>query len=170
MNVDKENCQNDCSLAAGTPRDPNFQNGVATPNLGGITVQPLGPASDPRLAQSDLTKTWNFLIPADMANGDLLVNVRVNAGNYNGFIAQPSLQECTIDIALQCARNNDLFLHLHFNQPNELDVNPVFVHVNGTWHGSAINDVQSDEASSDAIISNSTRCTRSASWPEIGKT
>jgi len=151
MDVDKENCANDCILARAAPPIAGMALGAALPQLTGITVQPLGATADPNTQKQQLANSWNFLLPAMWTNDDLAVRIVVNQGNYPDFKPLPSVPECFSGVALECSHNNELLLHLHFQQPNELVVNPVFVHVNGTWKGTAINNVSPSDKQFDTM-------------------
>jgi hypothetical protein len=128
--------------------------GVPNPNLGGISVAPFGTpgSSDIPTAAKILASTWNFLLPPDWTQHDLTVTISINNGGYSGFQQQPRQPECSAGVSGQCFNNNEVKLHLPFRTPNDLVVNPVFIHVSGKYKGQTYNNVQASEAQFDTII------------------
>ena len=75
IEVKKANCSSDCELAFAMPP----QASKTSPNLAGITVFPFGTAGEqPWSNAGKLGSTWNFLIPPDWTNQDLVATVTVN--------------------------------------------------------------------------------------------
>ncbi len=140
MRVARDNCTGGGCLLPGAAGLPPMANGTV-PRLDGITISPFSsPNSDPRTVASNLNTTWNFLIPAGWATQDLVATIQINNGNYVGFPQQPSVPECIGGTAETCFHNNTVELHLHFLPLQTLTINPVFIHVTGSYKGIQYND------------------------------
>ncbi len=78
--VVRDNCTSNCSIPGAegilAPISGWKALGIPQPNISGITVPPLGtPDSVPSNATPDLRKTWDFLLPADWTQSNLVVSV-----------------------------------------------------------------------------------------------
>jgi hypothetical protein len=116
--------------------------GVPRPNISGITVSPLGtPDSVPSNATPDLRKTWDFLLPADWTQSNLVVHVNINSGNYSNLPHGTAVPECTSNTVGTCNHNNKVELHLRFLPVQQIIVNPVYLQVTGSYKGMTYNNV-----------------------------
>ena len=149
VEVDRAQCTTNCLIAT---EQPPLQN-PTTPLLNGISLAPLGtPASEPGSQVPTLSKSWNFLLQPDWTNQDLIIKVYVNTGAYQNFSRPPSVPECSSNQELTCTHNNTLRLHLHFQQGPQITVDPVVIHVTGTYKGNTFNNVTPSDNQIDAIF------------------
>ena len=149
VEVDHAQCTTNCLIAT---EQPPLQN-PTTPLLNGISLAPLGtPASEPGSQVPTLSKSWNFLLQPDWTNQDLIIKVYVNTGAYQNFSRPPSVPECSSNQELTCTHNNTLKLHLHFQQGPQITVDPVVIHVTGTYKGNTFNNVTPSDNQIDAIF------------------
>ncbi len=137
--VEKDNCTDNCVLAYGMPP---LQSPPATPKLNGINVPVAGtPGADLNAEAADLSRTWNFLIPPDWTQNNLVVYVNVNDGGYFGFPSHPNVEECP-----GCVGDDSIEFHLHFAPEPRIVIHPVPIHVSGTYQGRTYDDIQPTEA------------------------
>jgi hypothetical protein len=149
MTVFRDFCTSNCLVSGGLP--PITKPG--TPNLQGITVPVAGsPDANPGTAAATLSKSWNFLIPADWTTSALVVEITVNSGAYNNFPQTAAVFECQSGSPLTCTHNNKIRLHLPFEAGPQITVHPVLLHVTGTFNGNTFNDVTPSEAQVQAIF------------------
>ncbi|HET6146650.1 MAG TPA: hypothetical protein VFH68_03905 [Polyangia bacterium] len=144
FHVEKDGCSSDCTLALALPSMAT----ASTFNTTGIRLEPIGtPAASVAATFPDLTRTWNFLLPGDWTQQDLVVTINVNNGQYTGTLPnQKFADECTGGGDLECFHNNQVELHIHFEDPPVLTVTPVHIHVTGTRNGMTFTDVQPTDA------------------------
>lgn len=150
--VYKANCSSNCLLPGGGEMAPISR--PNTPNLGGITLQQTSAAAAVPVSQApSLNRTWNFLVPASWTNTDLVMEIFVNQGTYGALGNTPRIPECDSATANQtCQFNNDVELQLHFAKAPTMTVDPVVVHVTGSYNGKSYNNVQPSQQQIDNIF------------------
>jgi hypothetical protein len=149
MTVFRDNCIDNCLIARLLPPMSN----KFTANTAGITVSPVAtPGSVPSNTASDLTRTWDFLLQPEWTNQDLMLVITLNDGTYAGFTSTRSVQECVSRFLGECDTNNTLELHTHFQSTPQITINPVYIHVTGTYNGVTYNSVAPTDSQVDTIF------------------
>ncbi len=154
MRLSAANCTGTNCVIPGGESLPPMAN-ATTPRLDGITVPAFNsPNSNPLAVAPTLGATWNFLIPGGFTTQDLVATVEVNEGNYFGFPRQPAVPECNASVPKTCSHNNTVEIHLHFQPAPVLIVDPVFLHITGTFKGTTFdpNVAVTDPAQFDKMI------------------
>src|SRR5262249_43965384 len=97
MSVNRADCDDNCHIGSLKP----MLNATSPLNAtGGLSILPAGdPAAVPAQMALDLTRSWNFLIPATWTTQDLDIIVNVNFGF--GFV-----KECEAQFLNECERDN----------------------------------------------------------------
>jgi hypothetical protein len=117
-----------------------MQSATVTKPLG-ITV-PINGSSDAQLsvADVDLNKTWNFLIPASLVTQDLVAIININRG-------LSVVPECPV-----CASNNRVEVHLHFRSQDSIVLNPVYFHFTGSYQTQSCTDQVPATSQFDSLV------------------
>ena len=150
--VYKANCSGTCPLPGGTGMAPISN--PTTPKLNGITVPIAGTDGASLVSEANtLSSSWNFLLPASWTDTSLVMYIYVNQGTYAGFPSTPRVTECQSKTSNQtCQWNNLVVLHLHFQPAQRMVVDPVVIHVTGTYKGHTYNNVQPTQGEIDNIF------------------
>jgi hypothetical protein len=154
LNLYKQGCDpfnKDCIVAERlppvSPSNPKF------PNFAGITVPPFGaPESVPERVTGDFSRSWNFLLSPEWTENDLRAIITINSGNYIGNVQATPVRECIGGTAEMCYHNNQVEVQIHFIDPPTLTVNPVFIHISGTYKGRTWNDAKPAQVQVDKFI------------------
>jgi hypothetical protein len=156
----RDNCATNCSipgaegiLAPMSGWTARFPQGMPIPNVTGITVPSFGtPDGNPSIAAPDLRKTWDFLLPADWTQSNLVMHIDINSGNYSNLPHGTPVRECTSNTAGTCNHNNEVELHLRFLRPQQIIVDPVYLHVTGSYKGITYSDATPSTSQVDTIF------------------
>jgi flagellar hook capping protein FlgD/polymorphic membrane protein len=79
--------------------------------------------ADPINRISDLDKSWNFWIPKELAEGNNILEIEINNGDY--YPMTDDLDIPQVEEGLDCSWNNKLNVRLIFNAPDIIWISPI---------------------------------------------